>query len=93
MNETQDPPTIVIFRCDRVKRPDIDNITAVFPEHAEGDGTWSCYVRLGQHASCSYDWYRRTRAATPAEYADLLAELKQIGYDNLVIRKRWPVRR
>lgn len=30
----------------------------------------------------------KTKLATPTEYAPLLSELKSIGYDNLVIRKR-----
>jgi len=80
---------IVIFRADRAKRG--REVTAVFPEIIEGPrGEWLCYMHIGQHGQCNYAWYAKTRPATEAEYADLLAELRAIGYNNLVIRKRFP---
>jgi hypothetical protein len=69
----------VIFRKDRNKRGEV---TAVFPTlPADYLGHMlTCYAHIGQHASCSWEWFRdRThRPATPDEYADLLAELHSI---------------
>ena len=40
------------------------------------------YAHVGQHGSCSYDWYiTDTKPAKPDEYANLKAELESIGYD------------
>ncbi len=38
------------------------------------------YQHVGQHGAASSELVRELRPATPAEYADLLAELKDIGY-------------
>lgn len=67
----------VIFRKDRGKDP---SITAVFPTELGGSKYMDmmCYAHIGQHSSCSIQWYWTTRRAAPDEYADLLAELKQI---------------
>lgn len=67
----------IIFRKDRGKDP---SITAVFPTEVAGPkfGDMTCYAHIGQHSGCSFAWYHTTRAAKPAEYADLLAELRQI---------------
>jgi hypothetical protein len=48
----------------------------------------TCYARVGQHSSYSHGWYVKTRAAKPEEYAALLRELEQIGYDDLVVYSR-----
>jgi len=89
MNE----PTIVLFRADR-SGPTKGEVTAVFPEHKEGPGLYSCYGHIGQHSSCSRGWYQSTRAAKPEEYADLKTELESYGppdaHYNLIVRKRWP---
>lgn len=73
--------TTVIFRADR-SGDFKGQVTAVFP------ADMSCYAHIGQHSECGDDWYRTTRPATPAEYASLHRELVQIGYDDLVVRKR-----
>lgn len=67
----------ILFRKDRGKAPEI---TAVFPTlPADGRGSFmTCYAHLGQHGGCDWGWYRSTRAAKPAEYANLLAELRRI---------------
>ena len=69
----------VIFRADR-SGPNKGEVTAVFPTvPADWAGRlMTCYVHLGQHAACSFDWYRSTRPAKTEEYADLLAELRGI---------------
>jgi len=40
----------------------------------------ACYSHAGQHSTCSTEYLKELRPATPAEYARLLAELKSIGY-------------
>jgi hypothetical protein len=84
--EQDDFDTPVVFRKDRKKDPEI---TAVFPcEPADVHGrTMSCYAHVGQHGGCSYIWYHTTRAAKPHEYADLLAELIELGYQPKVYRR------
>jgi hypothetical protein len=39
-----------------------------------------CFAHVGQHSGCSRDWYRTTRAATPAEYVSLQKELESAPY-------------
>jgi hypothetical protein len=55
-------------------------ITAVFPtEPGSNDAsTFTIYQHIGQHGIGSRGWYNQTRAAKPAEYAPLLAELRGI---------------
>jgi hypothetical protein len=77
--------TAVIFRMDRE-----GNAFALMPElPADNYGTYcTCYQHVGQH--CAADYFACTatsRPATPAEYADLEAELTQRGYD-LEVRQR-----
>ena len=66
----------VIFRKDR----ESGDIVAVFPSepHDSAGRYWTCYMHVGQHSSCSLEWYRTTRPATEAESADLLRELTGI---------------
>ena len=74
-------PIPVIFRADRRKHPDI---TAVFPTEPASTlhpDLMVCYAHVGQHGSCSLEWYMHTRPAKPEEYAALKAELEnQVGY-------------
>ena len=79
----------VIFRFDKSAQ----EVVAVFPYLAPSGNYMTCYSHVGQHSGCSLDWYRRTRPATPEQYAPLLAELRGIyetGPDavRLVIAKR-----
>lgn len=74
----QDDRLPVLFRADR-----LDGelwITAVFPTMAgtHDPNTFTIYQHVGQHGSGTRAWYNRTRAATPAEYAPLLKELRGI---------------
>ena len=79
-----EPSTIVIFRADRKD----GDVTAVFPTlPADSSWTMTCYAHIGQHSGCCREWYCDTRPARPDEYADLAAELRQIGYV-LDIRQR-----
>lgn len=65
----------VIFR----KESD-GSILAVFPTQAESYAGYhmTCYAHIGQHGTCSLDYYRETKPAKPKEYADLLSELRGI---------------
>jgi len=77
--------TVVIFRMDKE-----GNVFALFPElPADYQGVYcTCFQHVGQH--CAADYYAciaESRPATPAEYADLEAELQQRGYD-LEVRQR-----
>ena len=86
-----DPPTVVIFR----KWPD-GEILALFPgePHDAARGLCISYQHIGQHSGADYaGCMASTKRATAAEYAPLLKELRQIGYDNLQIRLRWQPRR
>lgn len=69
----------VIFRAERSGDFKGD-VTAVFPTLSwDGSGLdLTTYDHVGQHGAGSMGWYHGTRAATPAEYAPLLAELR--GY-------------
>ena len=82
--------TPVIFRKTKERGYPVE-ITAVFPAEPGGDGTrldqMTCYVYVGQHGTCDLGWYIQTKAAKPAEYAELLAELESIGYNLRVYRK------
>jgi hypothetical protein len=87
--------TLVIFRAEKSGLFKGD-VTAVFPYEPQGDTgrLMSCYAHIGQHSGASMFWYRGTRPATPAEYADLKRELESYGppeahYD-LDVRKRIP---
>jgi len=68
----------VLFRADRE-----DGqlwITAVFPTElgTYDPSTFTIYQHVGQHGSGTRAWYSRTRAAKPAEYRELLKELREI---------------
>ena len=63
----------VLFRWSR------GEVTAVFPSECGTDEfDFTCYAHVGQHGSCARQWYNTTRKAKPEQYADLLAELRQI---------------
>jgi hypothetical protein len=58
-------------------------VLAVFPTQAGGidPNTCGCYAHVGQHSACHpYPIVGRSRPATPAEYADLQAELEGAPY-------------
>lgn len=81
--------TPVLFRAERHGKFKGD-VTAVFPDQPGTHcvSTMTCYVHVGQHSSCSMDWYHTTRKAKPEEYRELLAELQQIYDGELVVRSR-----
>lgn len=91
MSETNQTP--VVFR--KWKKGDI---IALLPEYSNGYNnrpyfrdTVMSYEHVGQHGEASYSGViSRTKLATPDEYADLLKELGQIGYENIRVYKRRP---
>ena len=76
--------TQVIFRIWRKE------VIALFPyEIADMKGNCLSYQHIGQHGAANYSAIvYESRPATPAEYADLKAELEKLGYQLEVIRKR-----
>ena len=74
----------VIFRY----WPEARDVIAFMPDSDANPGRVLSYEHFGQHGEADYQRLLRvTRLATPAEYADLLAELIDRGY-NPVIYKR-----
>ena len=67
--------------------PETGDTMAYFPPEQWGpnNGTFTCYAHIGQHSACHPDYIKGCRKANKDEYADLLAELVSIGYDNLKI--------
>ena len=65
-------------------------IIAIFPSLPGGRfGECQSYLHFGQHGSADYGHVvRTTRPARPGDYADLQAELVEIGYDDLKVFSR-----
>lgn len=62
------------------------DVISFFPDQVDGPFIMS-YEHIGQHGGAMYP-HSQTAPASPAEYANLLAELKCLGYDDLRIVKR-----
>ena len=77
----------VIFRVD--PQNEGGDVYALFPECPFGDNFCMSFQHVGGHSAADYQGcIERSRPAKPEEYADLLAELIRIGYDDLVVRER-----
>lgn len=78
--------TKVIFRKFRN-----GEVIALFPQEPATCDGWLCvsYMHVGQHGSADPFIVNDTKPAMPYEYADLYNELKSIGYDDLVVCKRF----
>lgn len=88
-------PTVVVFRRWKYVHRDGSGIIALFPNSREHrPGMVMSYERIGQHGAADYQGIiSRTRPATPAEYADLKAELERPPYRYVLdVRKRTPRR-
>lgn len=80
----------VIFRVD------CHGVFALFPTiPADICGRFViCYQHVGQHCGADYSQcVAHSKPATPAQYADLLAELQTIGYCLRVARRQSPAMR
>lgn len=90
-----EPRTRVIFRiftgADALHNGGAHDVIALFP-HIPGDmrpyQTCQSYQHIGQHGAADVRLVERTRLATRAEYRELAAELRAIGY-RLDIRARF----
>lgn len=67
---------------------DNGQVTAVFPYVTETRTDVACYVHVGQHSTCSFDYVGMSKPVTPKEYLPLKKELESIGYEVNVIKKR-----
>ena len=87
MSNTFDP--IVI----RVWKGDDSDVFALFPVLPADNAGYLCtsYQHIGQHAAADYRLcIRNSRPARKAEAADLLAELRAIGYHPRPIKRASP---
>lgn len=80
-------PITVIFR-----RDSSGEITAVFPtEPADVYGRYmTCYAHVGQHGSCSMEWYQTTKPAALPQYSALADELRRLGYVLHIVQRISP---
>lgn len=78
--------TKVIFR--KLKCGDV---IALFPQEPATRDGWECmsYMHVGQHGSADPSIVNDTKPAMPYEYADLYNELKNIGYNDLKLCKKF----
>jgi len=57
---------------------------AYFPDEIwDNQNNRTSYAHVGQHGACSPEYVKECKLATLEQYSDLLAELKNTGYDNL----------
>ncbi len=77
----------VIFR----KWRKAGTVIALFPDDIRNRAKYeiTSYEHVGQHSGADYDTVMSaTTPATETEYADLLSELKAVGYDDLQVVKQ-----
>ena len=76
----EEPPVKVIFRMDPLSKG--GECFALFPELEGSRDHCIAFQHLGQHSSADYDGcIRRSRPATPEEYAGLKDELESPPYN------------
>ena len=65
------------------------DVIALFPDIEAGLFSCGSYMRVGQHGAADYRYVvEQTRQANVSEYADLVTELREIGYNLNVVRHR-----
>lgn len=80
----------------RVWRSDPDDVFALFPTLPADTLGYQCtsYQHVGQHGGADYNLcIRNSRPATAKEARELLAELRGIGYNPRVYKRRTPAMR
>jgi hypothetical protein len=79
--------TPVIFR--KWKKEN-NAIIALFPTEPGDSNLYTCmsYMHIGQHGAANLDIIYNTVPAQPEEYQDLLEELINIGYDDLLVYQK-----
>lgn len=76
--------TIVVFR--KFKEGDV---LALFPQEEYGGGLCMSYQAVGQHGGADYaHCIGITKPAKEAEYEPLLRELKAIGYELKIVKRK-----
>ena len=75
--------TDVMFRTDKGN----GEIVAYFPYEIHHGYTASCYVHLGQHGAACHEWVLE-KTVPCSDYKVLASELKDIGYNLNVIKRR-----
>lgn len=84
VNKTINSSDRVIFRT----WPKGD-VIALFPDIEAGLFSCSSYMHVGQHGAADYRYVvQQTRPAKVSEYADLVTELREIGYNLNVVCHR-----
>lgn len=78
--------TLVKFLKDR----ETNEVFAYFPninynERLYGSSQKESYSHIGQHSACSVEYSLECEEANKEEYSELLTELEQIGYSDLVV--------
>ena len=63
------------------------DIIALLPDNPANFGNVDSYQHIGQHGEADTNIIYYTVPAKPAEYADLLAELKAIGYEPKIYKR------
>ena len=87
MSKPIDPVVIRVWKGDD---SDVFALFPVLPADNYGDLCTS-YQHIGQHGAADYRLcIRKSRPATAAEAADLLAELRGIGYNPRTIKRATP---
>jgi hypothetical protein len=65
------------------------DIIALFPHNADRHGNVESYMHIGQHSMADYGGVQMcTTPAKENEYTDLKSELKSIGYNLRIIKRR-----
>ncbi len=87
-NPAADAPDEVLFRVWNDREDSGTDVFALFPYIPATDRFVTSYQHIGQHSGAYYNGcIAHSRPATPAEYADLLAELTDRGYNPRVITR------
>lgn len=73
-----------------LKHPSDSEVFAYFPninynERLYGSSQKESYSSVGQHSACSVEYSLECVEASANEYSDLLKELEQIGYSDIVV--------
>ena len=65
--------------------PETKTVMAYFPDLPHNGELRTSYAHIGQHSACHPDYIKDCKRAKPKQYADLLEELKSIGYEDLEV--------
>jgi hypothetical protein len=83
--------TKVVFLIHPEGKFDVPDLFAFFPEEDYTSFTSdlkTSYCHVGQHSACEIGYAKESRLATKQERAELETELKSIGYDLLIYKRK-----